>query len=232
MTASLYTGIVLRETRAALKRNIVSIRESQNLFDDLSAEPAAWDQAIALELSVKPHLFRSNQPIIDRPFEEARWNEAIAYPFKHWSRTRFSDGTFGVWYGADSLETTIYETVHHWRHGLLEDAGITKIGMVGERKVVDVQCDALLLDFCPKAKSYPDLMHPTAYTLTQQVGALLHCQGHPGLWNKSARAAGQVAAILNPAVLSEPRMVCALTYTMTAEGVAVEMQPGTVLMKI
>ena len=64
----------------------------------------------------------SPTPAIHRPFEEAEWFNAIGWPFQHWQSSRYSDGSFGAWYGADSVEATVYETAYHWYHGLLADA--------------------------------------------------------------------------------------------------------------
>ena len=222
----------LADTHADLMRNIVSLRVSQDLFDDLSDNPADWDAAIALELATKPPLFSSAQPVLYRPFEEDRWNDAIHYPFRHWMRSRYSDGSFGVWYGADSIETTVHETVHHWRSGFLQDAGFTRPGIRAERKLYRVRCDAALVDLRPAVAHVPALVDPADYSLTQQIGARLHREGHPGLVSRSARCDGDIHGVLNPAVLSDPRQVCFLTYSTTDGGVVVEREPGQVWMRL
>ena len=233
MTAALFDGLALADVHASLVRNIVSLRISQDLFDDLSSDPQHQRSAIALERTTKPAPFVSAQPVIDRPFEEARWNDAIGYPFKHWMQSRYSDGTFGVWYGADTLETSVHETVHHWRAGLLRDAGYNQAGIVIQRKVYDVRCDAALVDLRQKLASYPALIASDDYTLTHQVGAKLHHEGHPGLLARSARwPSGEIAAILNPGVLTGPQLSCFLTYRTTASGVDVERTPGAVLFSL
>jgi hypothetical protein len=226
-----HTG--LADTHTDLMRNIVSMRVSQDLFDDLSDNPADRDAAIALELATKPRLFSSPQPVIQRPFEEAAWNEAIRYPFTHWMRSRFSDGSFGVWYGADSVETSIHETVHHWRKGLLADAGFDRPGIRVERKLYRVRCDAALVDLRSAIAHEAALLDPVDYTLTHQIGTKLHREGHPGLISRSARCDGEIYAILNPRVLSSPRQACLLTYISTENGsVRIEREPGATWMEI
>ena len=222
----------LAETHGDLVRNIVSIRVSQDLFDDLSDNPADWQTAIKLELATKPRMFVSPVPVIDRPFEDARWNDAIHYPFRHWMKSRYSDGSFGVWYGADSIETTVHETVHHWRSGFLQDAGFTRPGIRAERKLYRVRCDAALVDLRPAVAHVLALVDPADYSLTQQIGARLHREGHPGLVSRSARCDGDIHGVLNPAVLSDPRQVCFLTYSTTDGGVVVEREPGQVWMRL
>ena len=226
MTESVFAGIGLVDIHTDLNRNIVSMRVSQNLFDDLSDDPEHWRSAIALELATKPPLFSSASPIIDRPFEEAAWNDAINYPFSHWQRSRYSDGSFGVWYGADCIETSVHETVHHWRKGFLQDAGMTQPGIRVERTVYQVRCDAALLDLRPIVTRLPALVDGEDYAFTQQIGARLHREGHPGLLTRSARCNGDIYPVFNRRVLSTPRQLCHLSYVTMADGVAVERDPG------
>lgn len=227
----IFASLKLADTHGDLYRNIVSLRVSEDLFDDLSDRPEDWQSAISLELQTKPATYISHTPIIHRPFEEAAWDEAIGFPFRRWTSSRFSDGSFGVWYGADSLETTVYETVHHWRYGLLADAGFLDSGIRIERRVHLVRCDAALVDLRNAVSNYPMLVDPTDYTFTHQTGGRLHREGHPGLVTISARCEGDVYAILNPAVLSNPRPHCYLTYITTENGVDVERAPGEFLLR-
>lgn len=181
---ALLSKLFLTDTHQNIARNIVSLRKSEDLFDDLTDDPEAWQAAQLLEMETKPKLFNSHQPIIDRPFEEAEWNAAIAYPFLNSSQSRFSDGSFGVWYGADSIETTVYETVYHWQNTLLDDAGFNKPGVEIQRKIYMVQCDSLLIDLRPAIKSHPELLHPTDYSTTHSIGRKLHREGPSRLNHK------------------------------------------------
>jgi hypothetical protein len=228
MPANLFEALRLADIHQKLARNIVSIRQSQNLFDDLSPNPQDWNVAIRHEMATQPKPYTSDAPIINRPFEEATWIEAIAYPFQppNWSRSRFSDGTFGIWYGADSIETTVYETVWHWRNGLLADAGFDRAGVSIERKVFWVQCDAALVDFRPEVERVPDLVHPEHYDATQPIGKRLSREGFPGLVSRSARCNGDTFGVLNPVVLSNPDQACSLSYRIEAGRVAVEREIG------
>ncbi len=228
MIESVFARAGLAETHGDSFRNIVSLRVSENLFDDLSDDPVAWDSAMRLELETKPNFYKSPTPIIHRPFEEAAWNDAIGYPFKNWMRSRDSDGTFGVWYGADTVETTVYETAYHWRANFLADAGFLHPGIQIERKIYRVQIDAALIDLRPSVSGFPALIDAADYTLTQQVGFKLHREGHPGLVTRSARCEGDVNAVFNAAILTNPRQVCYLTYTTTNNGIAIEREPGKI----
>lgn len=223
----LFSSISLADVHQDLIRNIVSIRVSQDLFDDLSDNPANWAMAQHVEDEVKPHPYQSRSPIIDRPFEDAHWFNAIDWPFKNWQQSRFSNGTFGVWYGCDCAETSVYETAYHWVTGLLGDAGFDREPVVGERKLYAVACDAALVDLRPVLHQYPELSHKSDYSHAQQIGSRLHREGHPGLITKSVRRSeGDNYVVLNPAVLTNPRMQCHLTYRLDGDRIVVEKQPG------
>jgi hypothetical protein len=223
-----FSRLSLRDFHQDVMRNIVSIRESQDLFDDLSIDPADWALAQQVELDTKPMPYRSPEPVIHRPFEEAAWCNAIGWPFGHWQASRYSDGSFGVWYGSESIETTVYETVYHWYHGLLADAGFQHTAVIGERKIYRVACQAVLLDGRRAAAHYPAVLHKSNYAAAQALGARLHREGHPGLLMPSVRRPeGENVIVFNPEVLSDPRFHCALTYRLTDHGVSVEKQPGT-----
>ncbi|MBI5937708.1 MAG: RES family NAD+ phosphorylase [Betaproteobacteria bacterium] len=228
----LFASLALADIHRDLARNIVSIRDGQELFDDLSDNPKDWQLAQAVEDEVKPQAYESKTPIIHRPFEDAEWANAIGFPFRNWQASRFSDGTFGIWYGSESIETTVHETVHHWHHGFLADAGYCQDGVVIERKIYWVRCDAALLDFRPKSADYPVLVHKQDYAFTQAIGARLYREGHPGLATLSARCQGENFAILNPNVLSNPRHVCYLSYRLVGGFVEVEKQQGQCWMRI
>lgn len=234
-----YDGLGLTHVHEALLRNIKSIRVSQDLFDDLSSSAADLDVAQRHEIATKPPSYGDANTIINRPFEEADWFNVIGFPFTRWAASRFSDGRFGIWYASDSVETTVHETVYHWRSGLLADAGFDSLvshgdreSITGERKVYQVHCDAVLVDLRPKTKEYPDLIHPDSYQFTQEVGGRLHREGYPGLVNFSARCDGVNYGVLNKAVLSNPQACCSITYRLTRKGVSVEREVGKAWMML
>ena len=229
----LFAGLTLADVRRDLIRNIVSIGASQDLFDDLTSSPEEWALAQQVEDQVKPPPYRSVTPVIHRPFEDADWFNAIGWPFKHWQASRFSDGSFGVWYGCDSAKTSVVETAYHWFSGLLTDAGFETEKVVVERKLYEVACEAALVDLRPLTAKHPALIHKTDYSSTQSVGARLHREGHPGLVTTSARhLAGHNYVVLNPGVLSKPRQHSQLTYRLDGQRIVVEKRPGVAWMRI
>ncbi len=224
---SLFAQITLADVHQDALRNIVSLHQSQDLFNDLTDDPTEWLLARKVEDEIKPPHYRSRTPIIDRPFEDAEWFNAIAWPFKHWQASRFSDGSFGVWYGSESVETTVFESAYHWYRNLLSDAGYDRQVVIAERKVYSVACSAALLDLRKAAVVHPDLLHPSDYAFCQSLGTRIHREGHPGLLTQSVRRpAGENLAIFNPGVLSNPRHNCQLTYRLDGQQIVVEKQLG------
>lgn len=224
---SLFAGLRIADVQRDVLRNIVSLRQSQNLFDDIATTEEETALAQQVELSVKPPPYQSATPVIDRPFEDATWFNVIAWPFRNWQQSRFSDGAYGVWYGCDSVEATVHESAWHWFSGLIRDAGFENEPVVSERKVYAVHCAAALLDFREATMKYPALMHPSDYSAAQAVGARIRREGHPGLVIPSVRyEPGECYAVFNPAVLSNPRLTCALTYRLKDGRVRVERQVG------
>lgn len=224
-----------RDSQRDWHRNIVSLRQSVDVFSGLVDDPGDVDVLVRHELATKPVV---RQPaIITRPFEDADVYDpivsAIEWPFEHPCRTRFSSGTFGVWYGASSLETSVRETVHHFRSDTLASsvAAESKRPIIQERRVHLIRCNALLVDLRALTRKEPRLLHPDDYSACQLLGAELKNAGMPGVLTYSVRhAKSEIVAVFTPAVLADPRTVCYLTYTLfpATRRVTVERTPGMI----
>ena len=211
-----------------LVRNIKGIRVSQDLFDDLARDATDREVAIAAEGATR---ISSVAPLITRPFD---YGTVITYPFvpQNWHATRYSDGMrYGVWYGALELETTVRETLYHW-HRFVTDSFPLDREIVGERRVFQVRCEAILIDL--RNAQEPRLVERNDYSFTQQLGAYLSQRAVSGLLAPSARGPGTAAAVLRPETLSEVRDLCYLTYRMnpTQDVAVVERTPGETWLRI
>jgi hypothetical protein len=90
-----------------------------NLFERLSLNPGVWEALIELEQVTNPRVRDEAGDISLVPSDRrvagpnASW---VMAPFTHINRngSRFSDGTFGVYYAAETLLTAIHETVYHF----------------------------------------------------------------------------------------------------------------------
>jgi hypothetical protein len=195
-----------------LVRNIPGIRQSQSLFDDLSADRHDWEIAVAAEGADR---VATGAALITRPFD---YGTVISYSFdsSHWHETRFSDASHGVWYGSLELETTVYETAWHWYRFVRDSFAHEDRVITTDRRVFIVRCDALLPDLRGKEGTYPDLVSRTSYAFTHQVGRYGHQQGLNGLLFRSARCNGSNAAIFKAERLSNVRDRLFLTYRLNA----------------
>jgi RES domain len=208
-----------------LVRNIKSIRVSQNLYDDLARTPEEAGVAIAAEGRLR---VPSAQPAVTRPFD---YGTVISYSFdsSHWQETRFSAGRhYGVWYGATDVRTTVYETVFHWHRFLLDSFPDLQAEVIGERRLFNVRCDALLVDLRGCTREAPQLVSRTSYAFTQELGRYLVEQQQNGLLFPSSRCEGVNAAVFNAARLSNVRDRLYLTYrySPSSRRVKVERTPG------
>ena len=210
-------------------RNIVSLRVTEDLFDDLApGDPEAQAVAIAAEMRVKQNI---PPDLISRGFH---YTCAIGYPFETqpFMATRYGDGRYGVWYGSLQFRTTIYETAFHTKIDILNIEGIDET-VVRERAVYLVHCRALMIDLRGKHKIFPALIDDS-YTGTQRIGQRVQEEGHPGLLAPSARCEGDNVVVFNPAVLSRPRLNCYLTYTFdpNRDELTVERNPDEVILRL
>lgn len=213
-----------------VKRNIPSLRISEDLFDDLYDDDNNYKEiAQAAESRVKQGIAAN---IIQRGFH---YTTGVLYPFEseNYQRTRYSDGSFGCWYGSMDLDTTIFETAYHNLKNELNIEGVNEI-IIRERAVYNVLCQGVLLDFRGKHLLEPKLIQED-YSFTQQIGRRLSREGHPGLLAPSARKKeGINVVIFNPNILSNARAVQYLTYYIDPikECVRVETTPGTTYLTI
>ena len=90
-----------------------------NLFERVSSNPAVWEALIAAEQLTNPrvrdevgeiHLVPPDRRVSG---PNASW---VMAPFTHINTkgSRFSDGTYGVYYAAERLRTAIVETAYHF----------------------------------------------------------------------------------------------------------------------
>jgi len=192
-------------------RNITTLRESEDLFDDLThGDENASAIAAEAEMRVKGHPVLRDSKIIQRGFHYTR--SIIDYPFKNepYLFTRFGDGTYGVWYGSLEMKTTVFETSFHMIKAESAVEGLDEV-VVRERAVYRVKCSAILIDLGGKQNNFPELIADD-YGFTQQIGQRMNREGHPGLLAPSSRYNGTNMVVFNPDVLSNPQLHCYLTY--------------------
>jgi hypothetical protein len=193
-------------------RNIRGIKDSQDLFDDLSDDPLNWEAANTMDVYTHPLL--TDPPLIQRAFDYSK-NDFIDYPFENITESRYSDGSTACWYGSETLETTLYETKYHFTQEILNsrEVFLTQKSITIDRRVALVNCNGLAFDLSHKAKKFPWLVDSINYTRCQEIGRRVAREGHPLLLVPSARqVSGINLVVFNRKILSNARDYCNLQY--------------------
>jgi hypothetical protein len=212
-------------------RNIISLRRSEDLYDDIADDDEASSVAVAAELAAKPSAYHSRTPIVGRPFEEADYFNAVRFPFERWSESRFSTGQWGVWYGAETLLTGACETVYHWLQTIADARDLPMPEqIVSHRRVYAVRCIAALLDLRPMIANEPLLVDPVNFAYTRALGEQLVREKQPGLISQSARGPDAIAAVFTPDILTNPRHKCFLTYRLQTASGEIRIERGAKLL--
>lgn len=132
--------------------------------------------------------------------------------------SRFSDGSFGVYYAASSLETAIRKTCFHRER--FYGASHEKPCSISMREYI-ARLTKPLIDIHPeeyKALLNPD---PASYGKNQAFGKKIRDENHWGLLYPSVRnTEGLCVAVLRPPALTLPVQGCHLEYIWDGEKIS------------
>ena len=137
---------------------------------------------------------------------------AIMAAFTHLNPegSRFTDGSYGVFYAGLTLATAIAETRHHRARFL---AATDEPAQELDMRVYAVDLDASLHDLRGAREALPALYDRDTYAVSQETGGRLRDEGANGIVYESVRdAAGECAAVFRPRLLSNCRQERHLTY--------------------
>ena len=185
-----------------------------SLFDDV-ADAAEFDALFALQALTHPRLQTEagNLALLPRdeiPFGIRGCSYAVA-PFTHVNTdgSRFSDGSFGVLYLADALETAIAEVRHHQQAYWQRVEGLHFERFVFRGLVADVDEAGCRDGLCLPAGHA--IYHPSDYGASRALGHALRAAGEPGLRYRSVRRqAATCWALLTPSRVSGIVQACHL----------------------
>jgi hypothetical protein len=146
--------------------------------------------------------------------------------FTHLGRaSRFSDGSYGVYYAARSLETAVRETAYH--RGRFLAATREPPCEIDMRAYVGRPVKPLL-DVRPPR--YAHLHDPNDYTVSQAFAKERYARGEWGLVYRSVRhAGGECIAAFRPQAVSIPHPGPALAYVWDGERIAKVYEKSEVL---
>jgi hypothetical protein len=136
----------------------------------------------------------------------------VMAPFTHLSRegTRFTDGTFGAYYAAESLETSIAETRYH-SENFLRATREAALELEKRCYVADVSCD--LHDIRTRRRELADIYDPGSYGASQKLGRELRQAGSNGVAFESVRRpGGECVAVYRPRLVQNVRQGVHLRY--------------------
>jgi hypothetical protein len=124
--------------------------------------------------------------------------------------SRFTDGSFGVFYAGRMLETAIAETKHH-REAFLRATNEPRIEL--DMRVYAVDLDAVLHDIRAMKDTMSGIYDPDSYAASQSLAIEIRNSGSSGLAYDSVRnPGGECVAVFRPRVLSNCRQERHLTY--------------------
>ena len=194
-------------------RSIATCYPSQDLFDDLVNK----DQISTLQdIENRTSEINQNMPQKNRVFQYFDSSSTL-YVFcqpSFWGG-RFSDGSFGVWYGALEEETSIQEALHWSSTFVAPDLNNTRNPITIDRRMFQVSLDhECTADFRESADLYPLLTHPKDYSLCRELGHEAIEQKIGFLLTPSARRQGGTCSpTFAPEVITEEKTIYYLRFT-------------------
>ncbi len=131
------------------------------------------------------------------------------------SGSRFSDGTYGVFYAANDLETAIAETKHHREQFMRATA---QAHMELDMRVYLVDLDGDLHDLRGRKTDQPLVYHNDNHAAARHLARTLREAGSNGIaYDSVRRTGGECAAVFRPPVLSNARQERHLCYRWNGE---------------
>lgn len=164
-----------------------------DLFERVSDDPRVWEALMELEQMTNPRCRDETGEISLVPPERrvsgpnASW---VMAPFTHVNRrgSRFSDGSFGIYYAAKEIETAIAETAYHFAK-FAADAGDPP--RREDMRVLHGRIDHSFADVDALASPLKDeLLDAGSYAKSQPFGASRREAGADGLVYPSVRHKG------------------------------------------
>ena len=132
--------------------------------------------------------------------------------------SRFSDGSYGVFYAGWALETAVAESKHH-REGFL---GATRQGAIEvDMKAYGVDLAGDLHDLRGRRSDYPEVHAAHDHTAGSRLAAGLREDGSQGIAYDSVRhPGGECAAVFRPKLLSRVRRTRHLCFVWDGREIA------------
>lgn len=209
----------IRETRVAWPeawRIIASRYPPTDLFERVSEDPAVWEVLIELEQLTNPRVRDAVGTISLVPPDRRVSGPNASWVMASFTRvnpkgSRFSDGSYGVYYAADRLGTAIRETVHHFERFARDSADPPRREVM---RVLLGSIDHALHDVgLLSADTRSAVLDPDSYDAARSLARALRGAGSSGLTYPSVRdPSGHCVAAFWPDGVGIPRQERHLQY--------------------
>ena len=180
-------------------RVIRTVYPPVSLFEDI-ADPADWDLIASAEAKTNPRVRDQvgNLALVPPARRQGGPGATLVMgAFTHASRdrpSRFTDGSFGIWYCGNSPEVAIAETVFHYEQFMAATA--EPAAMSDFRELVN-GAEGRLVDL--RVRDYPEYLAASDYAPGQALGRAVHAADGDGIVYPSVRwPGGQAAALFWP----------------------------------
>lgn len=197
-------------------RIIPSVYPPVNFFEDL-VDPAEMAVLWEIESLTNERLRQESGNIFLVSTEDrvsGPSSSVIMAAFTHLSKpTRFSNGSYGVYYAGFSQETAIRETVYHRENFLrATDEGPSEITMRLYEGIILKQLHDV------RGKEFIGLHDPNSYSESQKFGRKLKDKDSWGLvYNSVRHHGGTCIAAFRPPAISIPKQILHLRYIWNGE---------------
>lgn len=175
------------------------------LFEDI-APPEDWDLIASAEAKTNPRVRDQIGDLTLVPREHrvsGPTASLVMASFTHVSRarpSRFSDGSYGVWYCGDRFEVALAETAYHFARFM---ARTQEPPADAQYRELQAPIAGALHDL--RGDGFDDCLDPNDYAAGRRLGASLKADGADGIVYPSVRwAAGQAAALFYPDLVKLP----------------------------
>jgi hypothetical protein len=192
------------------------------LFERVAA-PEDLEAVFALEAMTNPRLRDEVGDISLVPREDrvsGPGTSIVMAAFTHLNPdgSRFSDGTYGVFYTARDLDTAIAETRYHREHFMRATA---EKRMELDMRVYLADLDGDLHDLRGRQAEYPLDYLAEEYAAAQHLARTLRKEGSNGIaYDSVRRPGGTCAAVFRPRLLANARQERHLCYVWDGERIA------------
>lgn len=187
-------------------RLIPSIYPPIDLFEDL-VDPSDYEVLCEIEMRTNPRL-KETMPGINLVKKKdmllGQGSTAVMAAFTHIGKaSRFTDGTYGVYYAGKELRTAIKETIFHREIFML--ATREEPGSIDMRTYIGKIVKPLHDVRSSKNENYNKLHHKTDYSYPQLIGKDLRSKDSWGIAYRSVRDPGsECLAAFRPTAVTIP----------------------------